>query len=283
MDTKEEEEVRLPKPSEGDDEGRLVILEDDLRVKDNKRQATHWCFTWFQESSDDSDQILNSVEAKLKSMRYVKQYCFQLELTGEQKQHVQGYVGFNRGREAFAELRRNFPGCHVEISRKWWNSVSYCCKKDTRVPGTSPRKMGIDESYVKEWGSVGQAQDVRETKGRKPGGKVAPDWERIKSLECVESFNLYTTPEMVTAIQADRVANSMDGGRTGPRLRIRRVGEVAQNLEMPVKPLGGMYPECRPKVEDKPTGDVNWCASTGRYKRTEGPENGPWVDIWYPT
>jgi len=58
----------------------------------------------------------------------------QLEKGESGTHHIQACVGYKTCRK-FSSVKKNFPGCHVEIARNAMAAWDYCGKEDTRVDG----------------------------------------------------------------------------------------------------------------------------------------------------
>lgn len=94
-------------------------------------------FTYF--IKEDGDDLANCDDyiRKLRDSRHFRGCCYQLErcaTTG--REHLQGYVEYDKPRK-FSSILQDFPhGTHVEIARgDRASNVAYCSKSDTRVLG----------------------------------------------------------------------------------------------------------------------------------------------------
>lgn len=148
---------------------------DSFRVGDKQACYTHYMLTWFPEDCQDEKKcvaLIDKVMSDAKSLKNLKYFVGQCERTKSGKIHVQFCIGFTRSERILSKASKLWPGCHVETSRKWWNSQSYCCKEDSRVPFTT-RLWGCKIDDIKPWGSVEQVIDKsKATVGKKRSDEV---------------------------------------------------------------------------------------------------------------
>lgn len=152
-------------------------------------EARYWCMTIFDIDESKATTQLEIICEKLKSLNNVKWVVGQIELTGTGKPHFQGCLGCTRSERMFKKLRRMFPGIHVEISRNWKFSQSYCTKDESRLVGplTIPSEL-IHE--INPWrGGKLEGKTKQVTVGKKKLNiRTSEDW-------VIEQSKLFKTDE----------------------------------------------------------------------------------------
>jgi len=103
------------------------------------KSSTYWFITYHIRDELKCAALFDEFWANIISLRNLKWAVAQLEETKSRGIHVQASIGFKRTERMFEKLRKQFPGIHVEITKNWKWSQSYCCKLDTRRAGTEPK------------------------------------------------------------------------------------------------------------------------------------------------
>lgn len=169
-------------------EETLGSTKKGLNAEDSRLDRTYWSFTWFPEDGGKEVAINKIGDLLTNSWKNVKWIVMQWEQTKDDRKHLQGAIGFTKTCKAFPGLRKAMPGCHVEPTRDWRNSQSYCCKTDSRLPGSEPYYYGVTSDEIKPWGTV----EPHTVRGRPPKGMEGDwrkGWEILKELGC--TVNIY--------------------------------------------------------------------------------------------
>jgi len=93
----------------------------------------------FMLTKNNPTETLEDFMGKLKvNARYAR---VQLEKGKEGTLHFQACVGYEKIKRSLVKMRKEFPGCHIEVTRCALDAWNYCGKEDTRVEG--PLEYGI--------------------------------------------------------------------------------------------------------------------------------------------
>lgn len=114
-------------------------------------RAKNWCFTW-NNYNDESISLIMSYENN-PDFKYI---IFGKEVGESNTPHLQGFVSYTN-RRRFNQVQRDFPGCHLTITRMVSNAIEYC-KKDGdftelgEAPTTSGHRSDLEDfkNAVKE-------------------------------------------------------------------------------------------------------------------------------------
>lgn len=94
-------------------------------------KSSRWAFTAY-EAEWPLFQVINDL---------VAEWGWQTEVCpNTQRKHYQGYLRTKR-QVRFAQLKKVFPGVHLETARDWNKLLNYCKKKDSAVPGTQVNEV----------------------------------------------------------------------------------------------------------------------------------------------
>jgi len=94
---------------------------------DQTDKTSRWAFTAYAEQYSLFNTVLPDVIAEI---------GYQKEIAPDtQREHYQGYIRTSR-QVRFAQLRKIFPGVHLEPARNWEALLQYCKKTESAVPGT---------------------------------------------------------------------------------------------------------------------------------------------------
>jgi len=94
---------------------------------DQTDKTSRWGFTAYRDQYALFNTVLPDVVAEV---GWQTEIC---PKTGNE--HYQGFIRTSR-QVRFAQMKKLFPGVHVEAAKNWDALVAYCKKKDTAVPGT---------------------------------------------------------------------------------------------------------------------------------------------------
>ena len=89
-------------------------------------KTSRWAFTAYA----DQYHLFTIVNELIAEIGWQKEIC-----PGTQREHYQGYIRTAR-QVRFAQLKKIYPGVHIEPAKNWDALVKYCAKKDTAVEGT---------------------------------------------------------------------------------------------------------------------------------------------------
>jgi len=90
-------------------------------------KSTRWAFTAFEPQWEIFKRPLPECVAEI---------GWQEEIAPETgKHHYQGYIRTKR-QCRFAQLKKQYPGVHIETARNWDALLQYCAKGTSSVPGT---------------------------------------------------------------------------------------------------------------------------------------------------
>lgn len=95
-----------------------------------------FCFTYFITDEDDLFQLDPRIQTIRQGLHF-RGMCYQLErCPTTSREHLQGYIEYNKPRKFNSILQELPPGTHLELARGNRSScVDYCSKSDTRVEG----------------------------------------------------------------------------------------------------------------------------------------------------
>jgi len=95
---------------------------------DRQTKSTQWAFTAYE----DQWKYFEAMDPG------IKKWGWQIEECPETKRkHYQGYILLYK-QQRFSYVTGLIPGVHIQKARNWKALLNYCCKLETRVPGTVP-------------------------------------------------------------------------------------------------------------------------------------------------
>lgn len=157
-------------------------------------KSSRWAFTAY-EAEWPLFQVMNDL---------VAEWGWQTEICpNTQRKHYQGYLRTKR-QVRFAQLKKVFPGVHLETARDWNKLLNYCKKTDTAVPGTvvaevnRTKNMTMAEAMIMlAEAAIWPSREHLETEDAIKKYLDMVFWEAVASL-CAEDVNLiglFTQPQ----------------------------------------------------------------------------------------
>jgi len=89
-------------------------------------KTSRWAFTAYQ----DQYHLFTTVNELIAEIGWQTEKC-----PDTQREHYQGYIRTNR-QVRFAQLKKIYPGVHLEPAKNWDALVKYCKKTESAIPGT---------------------------------------------------------------------------------------------------------------------------------------------------
>lgn len=90
-------------------------------------KTSRWAFTAYEAQWPLFTTVLDPLIAE---QGWQKEVC-----PDTQREHYQGFIRTTR-QVRFAQMRKIYPGVHIEAARNWDALVNYCKKSETAIPGS---------------------------------------------------------------------------------------------------------------------------------------------------
>lgn len=98
-------------------------------------KSTRWAFTAYEAQWD----LFKTVPELTAEQGWQEETCPE---TG--RKHYQGYIRTKR-QCRFTQMKKAYPGVHIEVSRNWDALLNYCKKKETATEGTQVVMLGTKQ------------------------------------------------------------------------------------------------------------------------------------------
>jgi len=95
---------------------------------DRQTKTTQWAFTAYE----DQWKLFEAMDPGIKKWGWQVEEC-----PDTKRLHYQGYILLYK-QQRFSYVIGLIPGVHIQKARNWKALLNYCCKLETRVPGTVP-------------------------------------------------------------------------------------------------------------------------------------------------
>lgn len=140
---------------------------------DQTDKTSRWAFTAYADQYHLFNNVMPDVIAEI---GYQKEIC-----PDTQREHYQGYIRTSR-QVRFAQLRKIFPGVHLEAARNWDALLEYCKKKESAVPGTQVH-IGNETERPKQ---LTMSQALIFFASHYPYGETRPDFSEMTGQQLTD-------------------------------------------------------------------------------------------------